>query len=36
MDDGFVSLDDEGGVEAFLTACRRLRHWQRQVALLPA
>ncbi len=33
MDDGFVNLDEDGGSDRFVAACRGLRHWPRQVEL---
>ncbi|MET0626905.1 MAG: catalase, partial [Acidimicrobiia bacterium] len=35
MDDGFVDLDDDGAA-AFVTACRDLRFWDRELAAVAA
>jgi len=32
VDDGYVALDD-GDVDAFVTACRQLRFWEREPAV---
>ena len=32
MDGGFLALD-KGGAAAFVTACRKLRHWEREKAV---
>ena len=34
LDEGFVALDDDGGVAAFVKRCRELRYWQRR-SLVP-
>lgn len=33
MDEGFVALDDAGNAAAFVTACRKLRFWEREKAV---
>jgi catalase len=35
LDDGFIALDDDGGVSTFVNTCRELRYWQRE-SLVPA
>lgn len=30
LDAGFIALDEDGGAEHFITACKALRFWERE------